>query len=29
MLVVTRNDKSLRKPLRAFLASEVGPTGCS
>ena len=27
MLVVTRNDKSLRKPLRAFLASEVRPDG--
>ena len=27
LLVVTRNDKSLRKPLRAFLASEVRPDG--
>ena len=27
MLVVTRNDKSLRKPLRAFLASEGRPDG--
>ena len=27
MLVVTRNDKSLRKPLRAFLASELRPDG--
>ena len=26
LLVVTRNDKSLRKPLRAFLASGTGPT---
>ena len=27
MLVVTRNDKSLRKPLRAFLASDAKPDG--
>ena len=27
MLVVTRNDKSLRKPLRAFLASDGKPDG--
>lgn len=27
LLVVTRNDKSLRRPLRAFLASDLGPDG--
>ncbi len=27
LLVVTRNDKSLRKPLRAFLASDARPDG--
>ncbi len=27
MLVVTRNDKSLRRPLRAFLAGADAPTG--
>lgn len=27
MLVVTRNDKSLRRPLRAFVASDVKPDG--
>ena len=27
MLVVTRNDKSLRRPLRAFLAAADPPTG--
>ena len=27
MLVVTRNDKSLRRPLRAFLAAPDPPTG--
>jgi 23S rRNA (uracil1939-C5)-methyltransferase len=27
MLVVTRNDKSLRRPLRAFLASDDPPSG--
>jgi 23S rRNA (uracil1939-C5)-methyltransferase len=27
LLVVTRNDKSLRKPLRAFLASDLRPDG--
>ena len=27
MLVVTRNDKSLRRPIRAFLATEEAPDG--
>jgi 23S rRNA (uracil1939-C5)-methyltransferase len=27
MLVVTRNDKSLRKPIKAFLATEEAPDG--
>ena len=27
MLVVTRNDKALRKPIKAFLGTEEAPDG--